>query len=104
MSGETKKADRFPTPDVRKEDAATPASASARRGGQIASNGASSSAKKSTQLSSPTGAGVHSSSSAKANDQSILSMGGSAKTLSPDPTASQAHTLPGMWFKFSQDP
>ncbi|CAA6673479.1 unnamed protein product [Spirodela intermedia] len=95
LSGETKKADRFPSPDVRKEDAATPANASARRGGQIVPNGASSSAKKSTQLSSTTGASMHSSSSAKANDQSILSMGGSSKTLSPDSAASQAHTLPG---------
>ncbi|CAA7410708.1 unnamed protein product [Spirodela intermedia] len=96
LSGETKKADRFPSPDVRKEDAATPANASARRGGQIVPNGASSSAKKSTQLSSTTGASMHSSSSAKANDQSILSMGGSSKTLSPDSAASQAHTLPAI--------
>uniref|UniRef100_A0A1D1XGU7 PHD finger protein At2g01810 n=1 Tax=Anthurium amnicola TaxID=1678845 RepID=A0A1D1XGU7_9ARAE len=92
---ETKKLDRFSSPDAKKEDATFPADAST-KDGYGKSFDALSSTKKSIQLCSIAGANNGSSSSIMAEGENALSVRNSPQNVSGDDAASQALTLPGL--------
>ncbi|MQM01062.1 hypothetical protein Taro_033811 [Colocasia esculenta] len=93
---EIKRVDRYPSPEIKKEDANISTDASAKKDGHSKSCDSLSSSKKSIQPCSTTSANNGSSSSVEADGDNALSMRNSPKNVFGDDATTLVLTLPGL--------